>query len=88
MQLQVPENVYLQPWLPQNDILGQSNTVLFITHCGNNGLYEALYHGVPVLGIPLFSEQGKMVCFDVNCGVLKVAFSVREKHEMYVTSNC
>ena len=53
----VPKNVHLLPWLPQNNLLGHPNTVLFITHCGNNGQYESLYHGVPMLGFPLFAEQ-------------------------------
>ena len=52
-----PRNVHLFPWLPQNDLLGHPNTVLFITHCGNNGQYESLYHGVPMIGFPLFAEQ-------------------------------
>lgn len=57
----VPENVIVRSWLPQNDILGHSKTKLFITHCGNNGQYEALYHAVPMIGMPFFAEQ------DHNC---------------------
>ena len=53
----VSKNVHLLPWLPQNDLLGHPNTVLFITHCGSNGQYESLYHGVPMLGFPLFGDQ-------------------------------
>jgi len=53
----VPDNVHIRTWLPQNDILGHPNTRLFITHGGNAGQYEALYHGVPMLGFPLFAEQ-------------------------------
>ena len=53
----VPENVHVFRWLPQNDILSDRRTRLFITHCGINGLYEAIYHGVPMLGFPLFAEQ-------------------------------
>ena len=53
----VSKNVYLLPWLPQNDLLGHPNAVLFITHCGINGQYESLYHGVPMLGFPLFGDQ-------------------------------
>ena len=46
-----------QKWIPQNDLLGHNKTKLFITHAGNNGQFEALYHGVPMLAIPLFGEQ-------------------------------
>ena len=53
----VPENVHLLSWLPQQDILAHPNTKLFITHCGNNGQYEAVYHGVPMIGFPLFADQ-------------------------------
>ncbi|ELU16960.1 hypothetical protein CAPTEDRAFT_145299, partial [Capitella teleta] len=56
--IEVPPNVYVTPkWLPQNDILGHAKTVLFINHCGNNGQYESLYHGVPLIGIPMFGDQ-------------------------------
>lgn len=50
-------NTMLVKWLPQNDILGHPKTKLFISHGGTNGLYEAIYHGVPVLGIPLIFDQ-------------------------------
>ena len=50
-------NVVLLKWLPQNDILGHPKTKLFLTHCGNYGQYEAIYHGIPMLGYPLFAEQ-------------------------------
>jgi len=53
----VPDNVHIRTWLPQNDILGHPNTRLFITHAGNGGQYEALYHGVPMIGVPIFAEQ-------------------------------
>ncbi|ESO01585.1 hypothetical protein HELRODRAFT_154876 [Helobdella robusta] len=53
----VPPNLLILNWLPQNDLLGHPSTKLFITHCGNNGQHEALYHGVPMLGFPLFAEQ-------------------------------
>ena len=53
----VPKNVHLLSWIPQNDIIGHPRTVLFVTHCGNGGLYEAVYHGVPMVALPIFSEQ-------------------------------
>ena len=43
--------------VPQNDLLGHPNIKLFITHCGNAGQHESLYHGVPMLGIPIHSNQ-------------------------------
>ncbi|XP_060079510.1 UDP-glucuronosyltransferase 2B31-like [Ylistrum balloti] len=53
----VEDNIMFSPWIPQNDLLGHPKTVAFMTHCGNNGQFEALYHGVPMIGFPLFSDQ-------------------------------
>ena len=53
----VPANVRLLSWLPQNDILGHPNVKLFITHGGNNGQLEALFHAVPMLTIPITGDQ-------------------------------
>ncbi|CAI9730303.1 UDP-glucuronosyltransferase 2A1-like [Octopus vulgaris] len=51
------KNIYISDWVPQNDLLGHPKTKLFVTHCGNSGQFEALFHGVPMLGIPLFGDQ-------------------------------
>ncbi|KAL2093159.1 hypothetical protein ACEWY4_010471 [Coilia grayii] len=53
----LPANIRIYDWIPQNDLLGHPKTKAFITHGGSNGLYEAIYHGVPLLGIPLFADQ-------------------------------
>lgn len=53
----LPKNIMTKKWLPQEDVLAHKNVVLFITHGGLGGLAEARYHGVPVLGIPIFAEQ-------------------------------
>ncbi|XP_012875575.1 PREDICTED: UDP-glucuronosyltransferase 2B31-like isoform X1 [Dipodomys ordii] len=50
-------NTRLYKWIPQNDLLGHPKTKAFITHGGTNGVYEAIYHGVPMVGIPLFVDQ-------------------------------
>ncbi|XP_037391596.1 UDP glucuronosyltransferase 5 family, polypeptide E1 [Pygocentrus nattereri] len=50
-------NTLILDWLPQNDLLGHPKTKAFITHGGTNGIYEAIYHGIPVLGIPLMFDQ-------------------------------
>ncbi|XP_053657919.1 UDP-glycosyltransferase UGT5-like [Anopheles marshallii] len=52
-----PANVMLTEWLPQDDILAHPNVRLFITHGGLGGIAEALFHGVPLVGIPMFGDQ-------------------------------
>ncbi|XP_042212020.1 UDP-glucuronosyltransferase 1A9-like [Homarus americanus] len=56
--LYVPDNVMVVDWFPQHDVLGHPNTVLFVTHCGQNGVNEAVYHGVPIVALPVFADQG------------------------------
>ncbi|XP_067113986.1 UDP-glucuronosyltransferase 2C1-like isoform X2 [Osmerus mordax] len=53
----IAPNTRLYDWIPQNDLLGHTKTKAFITHGGTNGLYEAIYHGIPMVGIPLFADQ-------------------------------
>uniref|UniRef100_A0A667ZC84 UDP-glucuronosyltransferase n=1 Tax=Myripristis murdjan TaxID=586833 RepID=A0A667ZC84_9TELE len=50
-------NTLLVDWLPQTDLLGHPKTRAFVAHGGTNGLYEAIYYGVPVLGLPLLFDQ-------------------------------
>lgn len=37
--------------------LGHPNVRAFIGHGGTNGVYECLYHSVPVVGMPLFGDH-------------------------------
>lgn len=70
-----PDNVIIGKWLPQNDILAHPNVKVFISHCGKGGVTEAKYHGVPVLGIPLFAEQSGNVGILVSEGwAVKISF--------------
>uniref|UniRef100_A0A8D1Y4P5 UDP-glucuronosyltransferase n=1 Tax=Sus scrofa TaxID=9823 RepID=A0A8D1Y4P5_PIG len=50
-------NTQLLKWIPQNDLLGHPKTKAFITHGGGNGIYEAIYHGIPMVGLPMFVDQ-------------------------------
>ena len=44
-------------WLPQNDILTQPSVKLFISHGGQNGEYEAVYYGVPMIVFSVMTGQ-------------------------------
>ncbi|XP_029316497.1 UDP-glucuronosyltransferase 2C1-like isoform X2 [Cottoperca gobio] len=50
-------NTLLVDWMPQNDLLGHSKIKLFVAHGGTNGVQEAIYHGVPIVGLPLILDQ-------------------------------
>ncbi|XP_065219002.1 UDP-glycosyltransferase UGT5-like isoform X5 [Planococcus citri] len=51
------DNIMISKWMPQRDILAHPNVKLFISHGGLLGTSEAVYEGVPVLGIPIFGDQ-------------------------------
>ncbi|XP_018579879.1 UDP-glucuronosyltransferase 1-8 [Anoplophora glabripennis] len=52
-----PSNVRLSKWFPQQDILAHPNTKLFVTHGGLLSTIETIYHGVPILALPIFGDQ-------------------------------
>ena len=52
-----PDNVKVVRWMPQNDVLGHAKLKAFVTHGGSKGIYEAAYHGVPLIGMPTQAEQ-------------------------------
>nr|XP_033477353.1 UDP-glucuronosyltransferase 2A1-like [Epinephelus lanceolatus] len=53
----VGNNTLIVDWMPQNDLLGHPKMKLFVAHGGTNGIQEAIYHGVPVVGLPMFLDQ-------------------------------
>ncbi|XP_035692833.1 UDP-glucuronosyltransferase 2C1-like [Branchiostoma floridae] len=49
-------NTRTMDWVPQNNLLAHPKTKAFVSHCGYNGVAEAMYHGVPLVGMPLMSD--------------------------------
>lgn len=50
-----PANVHVVPYVQQNLLLGACD--VFVTHAGFSGVREALSAGVPMVAVPLFSDQ-------------------------------
>ncbi|KAL1451626.1 hypothetical protein WDU94_005984 [Cyamophila willieti] len=57
LESHLSRNVKISNWFPQNDILAHTSCRLFITHGGVHSAFESMYHGVPVLIIPVFADQ-------------------------------
>uniref|UniRef100_A0A8D8UGL3 UDP-glucuronosyltransferase 2B9 n=2 Tax=Cacopsylla melanoneura TaxID=428564 RepID=A0A8D8UGL3_9HEMI len=57
LSARLPSNVKISKWFPQNDILAHPSCRLFITHGGIHSAFESIYHGVPMLIIPVFADQ-------------------------------
>ncbi|XP_029971816.1 UDP-glucuronosyltransferase 1-1-like [Salarias fasciatus] len=53
----LPENVKMMSWVPQNDLLAHPGARAFITHAGSHGLFEGLCHAVPMLMVPVTGDQ-------------------------------
>jgi len=51
----VPDNVVLQPWVPQLEMLEKAD--VFVSHGGMNSTMEALASAVPLVVVPQQSEQ-------------------------------
>ncbi|XP_001600831.2 UDP-glucuronosyltransferase 2C1-like [Nasonia vitripennis] len=66
----LPDNVKILPWTPQQPVLAHPNTKVFITHGGLGGIQEALYYGIPMIGIPLFGDQFRNVAAFAEKGML------------------
>ncbi|KAF2881573.1 hypothetical protein ILUMI_24608, partial [Ignelater luminosus] len=71
----LPPNVKISKWLPQKDILAHPNLKLFITHGGLLSTTEAVYHGVPMVGMPVYGDQRTNIADSVINGyAVQVSF--------------
>ncbi|XP_061589002.1 UDP-glucuronosyltransferase 1A1-like isoform X1 [Cololabis saira] len=53
----MPGNVKMMEWVPQNDLLAHPGVRAFITHAGSHGLFEGLCHAAPMLMMPVAGDQ-------------------------------
>uniref|UniRef100_A0A3Q3X8F2 UDP-glucuronosyltransferase n=1 Tax=Mola mola TaxID=94237 RepID=A0A3Q3X8F2_MOLML len=73
-------NTLLVDWMPQTDLLRHPKIKLFVAHGGTNGVQEAIYHGVPILGLPLiFDQRDNLFRIEVR-GAGKIDFFTMNKH--------
>ncbi|XP_073825570.1 UDP-glycosyltransferase UGT5-like [Musca autumnalis] len=61
LPVEKPPNLFIKPWFPQSDILAHPRVKLFISHGGLLSTTEAIYHGKPILGLPVFYDQAMNV---------------------------
>ncbi|XP_063616893.1 UDP-glucosyltransferase 2-like [Cydia splendana] len=68
----LPKNVHILEWAPQQSILARPNMRLFITHGGLLSTTETVYFGVPTIVIPYGVDQHVNALRAVNKGYAKM----------------
>lgn len=77
------ESVYVDKFIPQQYVLANSN--LFISSAGQNSILEAIYHKVPLLAVPLTSEQKLNGYLIENAKIGKSTYFERDEHITFGT---
>ena len=52
-----PENILFKPWFPQNDVLAHKKIMGFISQGGQVSMQQAIFHGVPLIIMPVNGDQ-------------------------------
>ncbi|KAL1461766.1 hypothetical protein WDU94_013638 [Cyamophila willieti] len=64
----VPKNIILRSWFPQQAVLAHPNCRLFISHGGINSVLEAIHYAVPMVGISFYGDQPSNIKHMVDLG--------------------
>jgi glucuronosyltransferase len=56
-QKDLPTNVLLTVWAPQQDLLGHWNLKVFVTHGGLSSIIEVICHNTVLVGSPFNGDQ-------------------------------
>ncbi|XP_069359588.1 UDP-glycosyltransferase UGT5-like isoform X2 [Maniola hyperantus] len=67
-----PNNLVTQKWLPQKEILAHPNVKVFISHGGLIGTQEAVFNGVPLIGVPIYCDQYNNLLMAEEAGFGKI----------------
>ncbi|KAG5861030.1 UDP-glucosyltransferase 2, partial [Gonioctena quinquepunctata] len=74
------ENILTRRWFPQTSVLAHPNLKAIVTHGGLNTKIEAIYFGVPMIGVPFFVDQKTNVAHSVAEGIA-ILINLRELSE-------
>jgi len=69
VKVEIPQNIRVfTEQIPQLSLLSHPSVKLFLSHCGANSLIEALYFGVPIIGLPVAADQFGNAAMSVDLG--------------------
>ncbi|KAG5862423.1 UDP-glucosyltransferase 2, partial [Gonioctena quinquepunctata] len=74
------KNILTRRWFPQTSVLAHPNLKAIVTHGGLNTKIEAIYFGVPMIGVPLCMDQRTNVAHSVAEGIA-IRINLRELSE-------
>jgi MGT family glycosyltransferase len=83
----VPENVHVEQWVPQADVLAEAAAV--VCHGGSGTTLGALAAGLPLVVVPLFADQpyNAVRVAAVGAGVVAALDDVRAATERVLTDD-
>uniref|UniRef100_A0A8R1DQV2 UDP-glucuronosyltransferase n=1 Tax=Caenorhabditis japonica TaxID=281687 RepID=A0A8R1DQV2_CAEJA len=56
-ETKIPKHINLTTFIPQNDLLAHKACKLLVTNGGMSSVMEAVAHGVPIVGVPLYGSN-------------------------------